>query len=151
MAKVGIFDTPPQKWFKYDDDTEVLIQFVDKDAMAKLVRSGEDAAKKLKEDSNVLLDVFLGKKAVLDWRHVDQEKCPGHPGLVLPDGSPIPFNGENRNMLMRRCSAFARFVLAKAATESGFLEDQPLTLADDNTTLETLLDEMDGDDDPKNG
>lgn len=149
MARIEIFDTAPKKWFPYDSDTEVLIEYVDKAALTKLVRSADDAAKKLKEDHNIVLDLFLGKKAVHDWRKISDHT---HPGLCLPNGDQIAFNGDNRNMLMRRSSSFAGFVLAKSTTAAGFLEQEEPTLGDDKETLDKLMEEFsEGEGEPKNG
>jgi len=148
MARIGIFEEPPKKWFMYDSDTEVLISYVDKAALAKLVRSADEAARKLKENPDTVLDIFLGKAAVHSWR---KEKDHDHPGLTLPNGAAIPFTNENRNKLMRHCAPFSSFVLAKSTSPAGYLDETEPTLGDDDTTLEKLLDEFELDgSEPKN-
>jgi len=150
MAKVGVFETPPRKYFDYDSDTEVELEFISKDRMNKLLKKAEEAARKLRSPQSLIYDMFLGKAAVHNWRHKVQDKNPGHPGLVLPGGAPLPFNGENRNMLMEKCAEFSSFVFRTSTSSAMFLDEEP---ADgDSQTLGELLEELDLEEDaePKN-
>ena len=150
MAKIGVFETPPRKFFQFDQDTEVELEFISKDRMNKLLKRADEGAKKLKTSQPLIYDMFLGKAAVHNWRHVDQEKNPGHPGLVLPGGAPLPFNGDNRNMLMEKCAEFSSFVFRTSTSSAMFLDEEPAD--DDFQTLGDLLDELDLEEDaePKN-
>lgn len=145
MAKIGIFNEAPQKYIQFDEDTEVLIRFVDKEELAGLIRKANEVAQKVKTPQNMAYDMFLGKKAVLGWRNI---KDHNHPGLLLPGGEPISFTPENRNMLMTRSRDFSEFVFQKSTNSALFLESAPEGLVDPST-LEKLLEDMD-DDDPKN-
>lgn len=150
MAKVGIFDTPPRRWFSYDNDTEVDLEFISKERMGKIVTKADSAAKKVGGAQGVIYDMFLGKAAAHGWRHKDQEKNPSHPGLLLPNGNPIPFSEENRNLLMRSCAEFSTFVFRTCTDSAKFLEET--VLLDDQKTLDELLAEVDlkEDGEPKN-
>lgn len=141
MATIGVFDFPPRKYFDFDEDTEVEIEFISKDRMNKLIKKAEEAHRKLKTPQNLIYDMFLGKAAVHNWRHKDQEKNPGHPGFRLPGGSVLPFNGENRNMLMEKSSDFSNFVLRTCTSPALFLEEDPA--AEDLQTLGDLLEDFD--------
>jgi len=136
MAKVGIFETPPKKWFDFDPDTEVLIQHVDKEAMARLLKQAGEAAQKVKAKAGVVSDMFLGKAAVHGWRN---KKDHDHPGLLLPGGDPLHFSPENRNTLMTRCREFSEFVFTTSTNAAGFLDDGANGLLDDPAAIETLL------------
>jgi len=139
MAKVGIFEEAPKKWFTFcDTDTEVLIQYVDKEALSKLIKRAGEVAKKLSTPQGVAYDMFLGKAAVHGWR---KEKEPTQPGFTMPNGSPLPFTAENRNLLMTRYREFSEFVYQKATATAGYLVEDQATLTDDPATLEKLLED----------
>lgn len=146
MAKVGIFEAAPQKWFPFDADTEVLVEYVDKETLSKLIKQANEVSQKVKTPQGVAYDMFLGKKAVIGWRKSDDH---GHPGFILPNGSALPFTAENRNMLMTRYREFSEFVFQKSTTASLFLSDDPDMVATDPATIEKLLEEYE-DTEPKN-
>ena len=150
MAKVGLFDAPPRKWFPYDSDTEVELEHISKDRMNKIVNKAEDAAKKTGSAQGMIYDMFLGKAAVHGWRHIDQAQNPGHPGLLLPNGNPLCFSDDNRNLLMKGCAEFSGFVYRTCTGSLNFLEEDPVV--DDQKTLNELLAEADLEEDgePKN-
>jgi hypothetical protein len=141
MARVGVFETPPRKWFPYDTDTEVELEFISKDRMNKIVNKADAAAKKLGSPQTLIYDMFLGKAAVHGWRHVDQEKQPNHPGLLLPNGNPLSFSDENRNMLMKGCAEFSGFVFRTCTGSAQFLDDA--LVVDDQKTIDDLIAEAD--------
>lgn len=138
MAKVGIFEEAPKKWFTFDSDTEVLIQYVDKESLSKLIKRAGEVAQKLSTPQGVAYDMFLGKAAVHGWR---KEKDHNHPGFTMPDGSALPFTAESRNLLMTRYREFSEFVYQKATSTAGFLVEDPAMLTDDPATLEKLLED----------
>ena len=150
MAKVGIFDAPPRKWFPYDADTEVDLEFISKERMNKILTKAEAAAKKMGSPQALVYDMFLGKAAVQGWRHIDQEKNPDHPGLLLPNGNPLHFSEGNRNLLMRGCAEFSGFVYRTCTGSAHFLDED--LVVDDQKTLDELIAEADLEEDgePKN-
>lgn len=119
MARVGLFDGEQQQWIQFDEDTEVLLGFVDKEELNKLNRLADKQARLTKGDVVVIGNRLLGERAVFGWR-----KCSNHnhPGLMTAAGAPIPFSVENRNMLMKSCREFSNFVNENAIDSSVFLE-----------------------------
>lgn len=146
MAQIGIFEKAPQKWIQYDEDTEVLLEYVDKEALTKLIKQANEASQKLKMPQGTVYDMFLGKKAVHGWRNM---KDHSHPGLLLPNQQPIEHTPENRNMLMTKSRDFSEFVFQKSTNAAIFLESEPESPSDDPAILTRLLEEF-GEDDPKN-
>jgi hypothetical protein len=150
MARVGIFEKPPRKYFKYDTDTEVELEFIDKKTLDAVIKSANEAAQKVKTPQGMVYDMFLGKKAVHNWRRINDHT---HPGLLLPNGEAIAFTSANRNMMMTGSRDFSEFVFRNATNATGFLDDEPagqVGQVDDPATLEALLEGMDGADDVKN-
>lgn len=119
MAKIGIFDEQKQQWVQIDEDTEVLIRFVDKEELNALNRKADKTARLTKGDVSVIGNRLLGEVAVFGWRKLSDHN---HPGLLDAKGNPIPFTAENRNMLMKRCREFSNFVNETAIDSSVFLE-----------------------------
>lgn len=146
MAQIGIFEKAPQKWIQYDEDTEVLLEYVDKEALTKLMKQANEAAQKLKMPQGTVYDMFLGKKAVHGWRNI---KDHSHPGLLLPNLQPIAHTPENRNLLMTKSRDFSEFVFQKSTNATIFLEVDPDEPPADSATLEKLMNEL-VEDDPKN-
>lgn len=136
--KIGIFETPPQKWFPFDKDTEVLIGYIEKSQLNDILLKGADAAKKMKAKSGAVQDIFLGKAAVFGWRQIENHD---QPGMLLPDGSPLPFSPENRNLAITKSQRFSEFVYRTATDETNFLDnDIPELDADDLKGLDAILD-----------
>lgn len=121
MAKIGIFDKQKQQWVQIDEDTEVLIRFVDKEELNALNRKADKTARLAKGDVSVIGNRLLGEVAVFGWRKMSDHN---HPGLLDAKGNPIPFTDENRNMLMKRCREFSNFVNETAIDSAVFLEMQ---------------------------
>jgi hypothetical protein len=140
MARVGIFTSAPRKYFKYDSDTEVQLEYIDKKTLDKVIKQANEAAQKVKTPQGMVYDMFLGKKAVHGWRKMTDHD---HPGLLLPDGTQIPFIPANRNMMMTDSRDFSEFVFRNATNAAAFLDETPLDLVDDPATLETLLESLD--------
>jgi len=146
MAKVGIFEKAPQKWIQFDSDTEVLIEYVDKETLSKLIKQANEVSQKVKTPQGMAYDMFLGKKAVQGWRHSEKHDLPG---FVLPSGEPLYFNAENRNTLMTKYREFSEFVFQKSTTAALFLVDDEGEVTDDPATIEKLLEAYE-DQEPKN-
>jgi hypothetical protein len=142
MAKIGIFETPPQRYFNYDEDTEVLLEFISKERMGTIIAKADEVAKKMKMPQSKVYDMFLGKAAVLGWRHKDQENMAHHPGLVLPSGAPLVFSSDNRNLLMKACTEFSGFVFGRCTNSSLFL-DREETAGEEDLDLATMLEAAD--------
>lgn len=138
MARVGVFSAAPRKWFPFDADTEVELEFINKERMVKLVAKADDAAKRVGGTANVIYDIFLGKAAIHGWRKKDDHN---HPGLLLPNNDPIPFSEENRNMLMKSCSEFSTFVFRNCTDSAGFLMED--CFVPDAKTLAEYVAELD--------
>jgi hypothetical protein len=146
--KVGIFETPPQKWFPYGADVEVLLQFLEKETVNDILMKGAEAAKKMKAKPTHVQDIFLGKSAVLGWRNPSDHD---QPGLSLPDGKPLPFTPENRNLLIAKSQRFSEFVYRTCTDETKFLDDDlPQLDAGDLRGLDDLLSEMAKEEKPGN-
>ncbi len=140
MAKIGVFEEAPQKWFKFDSDTEVLLKHIEKGRINAILLQGAEAAKKMSAKSSDVQDIFLGKEAVFGWRKVDAHK---EPGFLLPDGSPLPFTAANRNLLMTKSKRFAEWVFNVCSNDLAYLdEDTPQLEAGDLKGLDELLEEL---------
>jgi len=122
MAKVAIFEEATRGWLEFDEDTEVLIEYLDRPAAIALNKEVDKLTARTGGDRQIIWGRELGKKVVHGWRHKDQEKYPDHPGLTLPGGSQIPFNETNRDMMMKSCREFSIFVNESAIDGSIFLE-----------------------------
>ncbi|MEA5113215.1 MAG: hypothetical protein VB050_04240 [Geobacteraceae bacterium] len=147
MAKIGLFEKTPERWFDFDNDTEVLLKHVSKEALAALMEKAEKVSKKTGIKPAVAYDVFLGRAAVLNWRKKDDHD---HPGFLLPDGALFNFTPENRDRLMRLYREFSSFVFTNSTLATGFLENdaiEPVT-DDDLFGLEDLI--ADDETEPKN-
>lgn len=140
MGKVGVFEEAPKKWFKYDSDTEVQLQYIEKGRVNTILMQGAEAAKKMKAKSSDVQDIFLGREAVFGWRKIDTD---GEPGFMLPDGTAFPFHAENRNRLMTKSKRFAEFVFRICTDEIQFLEEElPELSGDDLKGLDEILAEL---------
>jgi len=145
MAKVGVFEEAPEKWFRYDSDTEVLLKHVPKSRVNTILMQGAEVARKMKAKAGDLQDIYLGKEAVRGWRKIDNHD---EPGFLLPDGSPIPFVPENRNKLMTKSKRFSEFVYGTCTDENKYLEDEfPQLDGEDLKELDDLLGELQKDED----
>lgn len=119
MARLGLFDGEQKQWIQFDEDTEVLLGFVDKEELNKLNRLADKQARLTKGDVTVIGNRLLGERAVFGWR-----KCSDHthPGLMTANGTPIQFSATNRDMLMKSCREFSNFVNENAIDSAVFLE-----------------------------
>ena len=140
MAKIGVFEEAPQKWFRFDTDTEVLLQYIEKGHINTILLQGAEAAKRMKAKGSDVQDIFLGKEAVFGWRKVGNEK---DPGFMLPDGTPLPFTTANRNLLMTKNRRFAEWVFNVCSNDLSFLDEAaPQLDGQDLKGLDDLLEEM---------
>lgn len=140
MAKIGVFDEAPQKWFRYDMDTEVRLQYINKGAVNTILMQGAEVAKKMKARAGDMQDVLLGKAAVLGWRKIEDET---HPGFLLPDGTPVAFTPENRNRFMTKSRNFSEWVYRICTDEMQFLPDEvPVLEVEDLKDVDALLEEL---------
>ena len=90
---------PLQAWLPYDEDTEILIQYVPRDVLQGIYKKAMQNVYKPE-----LADRLLSERAVKDWRKSENGK-----GFTL-DGQPYPFSAENAAFLMTRWNEFSRFV-----------------------------------------
>jgi hypothetical protein len=146
MAQLGIFENAPKKWVQFDSDSEVSLQYVDKEQLGKLIKQANEVSQKIKTPQGTAYDMFLGKTAVHGWRNINDHS---QTGLMLPGNIPIPFTPGNRNMLMIKSRDFSEFVFQKCTNASLFLDDATVELVEDPETIEKLMEEY-SDEEPKN-
>lgn len=120
MGQLGVFDDDRSRWLRFDEDTEVRIRFLPRDALRKIQRKAEQTARLTGASASDIADAMVGHEAVLGWRKVGEH---GHPGLVV-NNKPLPFSLENVEMLMKRSSEFFRFVDENVINSRQFLQEE---------------------------
>lgn len=118
MAKVAIFDEEQVKTFEFDEDTDVDLKYLTKEEARELNKAVEKIVNRTGADWSVVWNQKLGEEVVKGWRH---RKNADHPGFTLPDGTPIPFTPENRDMMMKHCREFSLFVGENTVNAKEFL------------------------------
>jgi hypothetical protein len=121
MAKVAIFEDAQQRWIDFDEDTEVLIEYLDKPAALELSKEVDKLVARTGSDRMPIWNQKLGERVVKSWRKRTDHN---HPGLIRPSGEPIPFTAENRDMMMKHCREFSSFVGENSIDAKVFLEIQ---------------------------
>ncbi|HDH51215.1 MAG TPA: hypothetical protein ENH31_00325 [Nitrospirae bacterium] len=109
MGDIKIFDRgdKPQAWIEFDEDTEVLLEYTEKDDLEEIRAIANKQAKLARTDNTEgIFNVLLGKRKVKDWRKRSDHS---HPGLLV-NGEPFPFSEENVVFLMKRSLDFSSFV-----------------------------------------
>jgi len=122
MGEIGIFDEERKRWIQFDEDTEVLIRFVDRRELRKIQNKAEKTARLTGVDADEIANKYLGRAAVLGWRKIDDHS---HPGLTLK-GQPLPYTPENVDMLMTRSLEFSRFVNENCINSKLFLQEEEI-------------------------
>lgn len=112
-------DEPRAKWFPFDDDTEVQINYLSRAELKKINNKAAKAGRLAKRDVSDYSNCLLGRKAVGGWRKI---KDHNHPGLLIKR-QPFPFSPENLDFLMLRSTEFSRFVNEICIDSSLFGED----------------------------
>ena len=120
MAELGVFDAPPQKWFPFDEDTEVLLEFQGRKALIEIEEKAEKQARLTKGNFKNYQNKILGKRAVKGWRKITDHN---HPGLILK-GQPFPYSEENCAMLMLNSTEFSNFVNSNCSDSKAFLGEE---------------------------
>ena len=123
MARVAIFedDEVRQKWFQYDEDTEVLISYIGRQDLQKINNKASKAGKLTGTAHTDYFNCLVGRKAVKGWR---KAKDHDHPGLIVKY-QPFPYTQENLDLLMTRSLEFSRFVNDRCTDAELFdLEDE---------------------------
>lgn len=120
MAELGIFSEEKQKWIQFDEDTEVLVRFINKELMVKLRKKAEKASRLSGSDLSDITNRNLGEQAVLGWRNITDHNDPG----LRVNKQPLPFTPDNRDMLMKKSLEFSNFVNETAISSRVFLEDE---------------------------
>jgi hypothetical protein len=109
MGEIKIFEKgeKPQVWFDFDEDTEVLIEYTDKEDLED-IRATAARMAKLARSENVdrIANILLGKRKVKGWRNKYDHS---HPGLIV-NGKPFPYSEENVAFLMQKSLDFSAFV-----------------------------------------
>lgn len=119
MARCAIFDDEQVRTLEYDEDTDVSLVFLTKEEAVKLNKEVDKIVQRTGSEWSLIWNQKLAERCVRGWNH---RTNPDHPGFVMPDGSPIPFTPENRDMMMKRNREFSLFV-GQSVVDSGlFLE-----------------------------
>lgn len=121
MAELVFFKDEKErgKWFPYDEDTEVHIEYMSRQGLKKINKKVPKAKGFMELDEVDCFNVLVGRKAVrLGWRHM---KNHDHPGLVVA-GEPYPFSQENLDTLMLYSLDFSKFVNERC-TDAALFED----------------------------
>jgi len=119
MGEIGIFDDERKKWIQFDEDTEVLIRFIDRRELRKIQSKAEKTARLTGADADEIANRYLGRSAVLGWRKINDHS---HPGLMI-QGRPLPYTPENVDMLMTRSLEFSKFVNEHCVNSKIFLQE----------------------------
>ena len=97
-----------QAWVPFDDEMEVLFDYVPRDELQILSKKATKINfvkhQRVEGIDPTEADKLLGRRAVKDWR-----PRPGKIGWTLKD-EPFPYSPENCDLLMAKWHAFARFV-----------------------------------------
>ena len=97
-----------QAWVPFDDDTEVLFEYVPRDELQKLSRKATKTSfvrhQRIEEIDATEADILLGRRAVKDWRPLL-----GKTGFTIKD-EPFLYSPEHCDLFMTKWNAFARFV-----------------------------------------
>lgn len=127
MAKLGIFtDESPKKWLQFDEDTEVSVSYLKKEEALQLSKDVDKIVNRTGGDRTVVWNQKLGERTVHGWRKM---KDHDQPGFTYPDGTPIPFSAENRDLLMKSCREFSIFVGENTIDAKVFMEIEAQPLA----------------------
>ncbi len=121
MAKVAIFDDEQVKVFEYDDDTNVELAYLSKEEAQELSKKVDQIVSRTGSLWSKVWNQKLGERVVKRWFH---RTNPDHPGLTLPNGTPIAFTPENRDMMMIRCREFSLFVGENTTSAKEFLAEK---------------------------
>lgn len=119
MAKLGIFDETPKRFIQFDEDTEVLLSYLGKEEALELSKQVDKIVSRTGADRVKVWNQKLGEQAVHGWRHLQNHDLPG---FTYPDGRPIPFTPENRDLLMKSCREFSVFVGEQVIDARVFME-----------------------------
>jgi len=128
MAELDIFKEAPEKWFPYDADTEVLIQYQGKKVLNKILSKASEVERKTGAPgaSRAIANKLTGRVAVKGWRKKTDHD---HPGLTI-SGEPVPFTPANIDMLMTESTDFSSFVNHKCVESDAFRSAVDLSIDD---------------------
>ncbi len=104
----AITESQLQVWVQFDEETEVLIEYVPRHELLKIYKKSVVVKyknhQKVEEYSQETGDKLLGLAAVKDWRPIPPGK-----GFTL-NSEPFPCTPENVETLMVKWNEFSRFV-----------------------------------------
>ena len=120
MADIDVFDEEKENYVQFDDDTEVLLVYLDKSAVGEIRKKAKKLASKSSMEYDVAFNFLLGKAAVKGWRKI---KDPKHPGLIF-NKKPFPFNEDNRDFLMRKSIDFSTFINSNTVDPEPFRDEE---------------------------
>ena len=121
MGELIFFDKgkKPQKWIQFDEDTEILLEYTEKDDLDELKEKAiEMATVNQREDGDKIFNMLLGKEKVKGWRKIDDHN---HPGFIM-EGKPFEFNEKNVKFMMNRHLRFSQFVSKNILKLKNFVE-----------------------------
>jgi hypothetical protein len=101
-----------QAWVPFDDDVEVLINYVPRDELAAIgkacvvVSLDPHTRKETRDYDAISADVRIAAAAVADWR---DRKIKSGTGFTV-DGEPFACTPENIQLLVTKWGEFAKFV-----------------------------------------
>lgn len=133
MAELDIFDVAPEKYFPYDDDSEVLIQYQGKEVLSSIVRKAEEIERKTRVPAKDIANKLTGRKAVKHWRKTTDHE---HPGLTI-GGKAVEFTPANIDMLMTKSIDFSNFVNQKCIDSRAFRDNV-------DVNIDSIADELFG-------
>lgn len=119
MAKVAIFEESPLRWLEFDEDTDIALEYLSKEEGTALNKDVEKIVNRTGSDWASVWNRKLGERVVKGWRNRNDTS---QSGLTFPNGTPIPFTPENRDMMMKSCREFALFVGENAINAKVFLD-----------------------------
>lgn len=119
MAKCAIFDDEQTKVIEYDADTDVVLAYLTKEEAVKLNKDVEKIVSRTGADWSLVWNQKLGERVVKGWYNRFDAN---HPGFVMPNGTPIQFTPENRDMMMKRNREFSLFVGQNTVDAQVFLD-----------------------------
>lgn len=120
MGEINNFEEARQRWIQYDEDTEVLVEYIPKPRLKEELRKAEKTSKLSGLQAADILNMRIAQLAVKGWRKIGR---PEHTGLTQK-GAQLPFTQENLKLLMEHSYRFSNFVAENATNAHEFVEEQ---------------------------
>jgi len=122
MAEAGFFEEEVTRWVKYQEDTEVLLCFVDREALVAINEKAEAISRKVKDPTAIshITKRELGRTIVKGWRKINDHS---HPGFTIA-GKPLPFTPENLDRMVKKSVEFFSFISREGSNPATFLQEE---------------------------